>query len=195
MIAGAADLIRRRGLNATSVREVVRYTKTPRGSIGHHFPNGRQQLIEEAIQFAGDGCTAPLRKLVIHRGTVAGLRAFVDLFRQTLIDSNFEAGCPVVAVAVEQYIGEDGNPDTEIQNRLLEMANGIFEEWQGILRSSLRKEGVSTRKAQRLATLIVSAVEGTLALCRASHSTRPLDDVQSELELLLSSVIPDRFEE
>jgi len=48
MVAGAADLMSRRGVNATSMREVVRHTGTPRGSIGHHFPGGKQQLIEIA---------------------------------------------------------------------------------------------------------------------------------------------------
>lgn len=31
MVAGAADLVSRRGVNATSLREVVRHTGTPRG--------------------------------------------------------------------------------------------------------------------------------------------------------------------
>ena len=31
MVAGAADLMSRRGVNATSMREVVRHTGTPRG--------------------------------------------------------------------------------------------------------------------------------------------------------------------
>ena len=45
MIAGAADLMSRLGVNATSMRDVVRHTATPRGSIGHHFPDGKRQLI------------------------------------------------------------------------------------------------------------------------------------------------------
>ena len=53
MIAGAADLMSRRGVNATSMRDVVRHTATPRGSISHHFPDGKRQLIAEAVVFAG----------------------------------------------------------------------------------------------------------------------------------------------
>ena len=53
MVAGAADLMSRRGVNATSLRDVVRHTNTPRGSLGHHFPRGKQQLIEDALMFAG----------------------------------------------------------------------------------------------------------------------------------------------
>src|SRR3989442_12575770 len=104
MVAGAADLMSRRGVHATSLREVVRHTGTPRGSIGHHFPRGKLQLIEDAIVFAGAQVSGPLEHLTRERGAVAGLRAFIALWRQTLEKSRFQAGCPVLAVAVEQLV-------------------------------------------------------------------------------------------
>ena len=63
MVAGAADLMSRRGVNATSLRDVVRHTGTPRGSLGHHFPRGKQQLIEDALVFAGKQVSGPLAHL------------------------------------------------------------------------------------------------------------------------------------
>src|SRR5882757_2836068 len=99
MVAGAAHLMSRRGMNATSMREVVRHTGTPRGSIGHHFPRGKLQLIEDAITFAGARISGPLEHLTRQRGAVAGLRAFIALWRQTLERTKFQAGCPVLAVA------------------------------------------------------------------------------------------------
>lgn len=189
MVAGAVDLIRRRGVNATSVREVVRHTDTPRGSIRHHFPDGKLQLVEEAVVLAGREVSLPLEKLMADQGAVAGLSAFVGLWRHSLESSSFDAGCPVLAVAVEQYIGEDGNPQPEAGQRLLELADAIFKDWQRILEASLQKDGVSPVRARRLASLIISSVEGTVAMCRAARSTAPLDDVCSELEMALSAAI------
>jgi AcrR family transcriptional regulator len=189
MVAGAADLIRRRGMNATSVREVVRYTDTPRGSIGHHFPGGKQQLVEDAVTYAGQEVSGPLEKLVAEHGAVAGLRTFIELWRNVLESTRYEAGCPVLAVAVEQYVGDDGTPNAKIQQRLLDLARKIFDDWQRILSTSLRKEGITPARARRLAALVVSSVEGTVALCRAARSAQALNDVQLELELALSSAI------
>jgi len=189
MVAGAADLIRRRGVNATSVREVVRHTDTPRGSIGHHFPRGKQQLVEDAVTHAGQEVSGPLEQLVTEHGAVAGLRAFIELWRNVLESSKYEAGCPVLAVAVEQYLSDDGTPNMTVQHRLLELAREIFDHWQRILSVSLRKEGVTPARARRLAALVVSSVEGTVALCRAARSSQPLNDVAMELELALSSAI------
>jgi len=176
------------------VIEVVRHTGTPRGSIGHHFPRGKQELIEDALVFAGKQVSGPLEHLTQSRGAVAGLRAFVALWRQTLERTKFQAGCPVLAVAVEQYVNDatekDGEPDEAAQQRLLDLANGVFADWQRIMFTALRREGVAPARARRLAALVIASTEGTVAMCRAARSAQPLDDVGQELELVLSSALP-----
>ncbi|KRR20825.1 TetR family transcriptional regulator [Bradyrhizobium lablabi] len=193
MVAGAADLMSRRGVNATSMREVVRHTGTPRGSISHHFPRGKQQLIEDAVVFAGRTVSGPLEHLVQSRGAIAGLRTFIGLWRQTLEKSKFEAGCPVLAVAVEQYVNDatekDGAPDEAAQQHLLDLADGVFADWQRIMFTALRREGVAPVRARRLAALVIASTEGTVAMCRAARSAQPLEDVRQELELVLSSAL------
>lgn len=192
MVAGAADLIRRRGVNATSVREVVRHTDTPRGSIGHHFPQGKLQLVEEALAYAGQEVSVPLRKLINDKGVIGGLQAFIGLWRTVLLETRCAAGCSVLAVAVEEYIGEDGNSDPDAQKRLMELANDIFHDWQFSIFASLVHEGVAEARARSLSLLVVSAVEGSVALCRAACSVEPLDEVSAELNLVLSAAIVSR---
>ena len=193
MVAGAADLMSRRGVNATSMRDVVRHTGTPRGSISHHFPRGKQQLIEDAIVFAGKQVSGPLQHLTQDRGAIAGLREFIALWRKTLERSKFQAGCPVLAVAVEQFVNDaterDGRPDAAAQGRLLDLADGVFADWQRIMVRALRREGVPPVRARRLAALVIASTEGTVAMCRAARSAQPLEDVRQELELVLSAAI------
>ena len=193
MVAGAADLMSRRGVNGTSMRDVVRHTGTPRGSIGHHFPRGKQQLIEDAIVFAGTQVSGPLAHLTRDRGAIAGLREFIALWRKTLEKSKFQAGCPVLAVSVEQFVNDaterDGKPDEAAQDRLLDLADGVFADWQRIMFDALRREGVTPARARRLAALVIASTEGTVAMCRAARSAQPLEDVRQELELVLSAAI------
>jgi len=54
MIAGAASLLARRGMGATSFSEVLAATGAPRGSLYHHFPGGKDELMAEATRYAGD---------------------------------------------------------------------------------------------------------------------------------------------
>jgi AcrR family transcriptional regulator len=54
MILSAAALLREYGASATSIDQVLAHSGAPRGSVYHHFPGGRTQLIDEAVALAGD---------------------------------------------------------------------------------------------------------------------------------------------
>ncbi|MFI7708077.1 TetR/AcrR family transcriptional regulator [Nonomuraea sp. NPDC049480] len=179
IIIGAADLIRRRGLAGSTVRDLAAHSGAPLGSTYHYFPRGKQQLAAEAVRFAGDLVTRVLER-ELQAGPVAGLRAFLALWRQTVIDSDFGAGCPVLAVAVEEPPRE-GDPEA------ITAAAEVFTRWEGLLAASLRERGTAPGDAARLATLIVAAVEGTVAMCRAKRDIQPLDDVAAQLEILLDA--------
>ena len=50
MVAGAVKLLAQRGLQATSFSSVLAETSAPRGSIYHHFPGGKEELVSAAIE-------------------------------------------------------------------------------------------------------------------------------------------------
>ncbi|MGV9611132.1 TetR/AcrR family transcriptional regulator [Nocardia xishanensis] len=179
MVAGAADMLRRRGLNATSVRELAKHSGAPLGSTYHYFPGGKAQLAAEAVRFA-DAIT--VRKLAkeLSAGPVAGLRAFVDMWRKVVLDSDFRAGCPVLAVSVEDQPDEDDEPRRA--------AAEAFDRWTVLLTDSLRAHGATEDAAQRTATLIVASIEGTVAMCRAQRSIDALDKTADALESVVRAV-------
>lgn len=191
MVAGAMDLMRRRGVTATSFREVVRHTDTPRGSIGHHFPGGKQQLIEEALHFAGEQVGGPLQHALRSKGAVAGLRSFIQWWARLLEANAYEVGCPVLAVAVEPYVGDrpDAEADRAGQQQILDVAQEVFSAWQSILAAQLRSEGVPAARAKRLSTFCIATMEGAIALCRVARSGQPLEQIRLELELMLQAAI------
>jgi len=180
IVIGAADLLARRGLTATSVRELAKHSSAPLGSTYHYFPGGKQQLAGEAVRYAGDTVSRALTKRLA-AGPVEGLRAFLALWRKIVIDSDFRAGCPVLAVAVEE-------PDGDTTEAVTAAAE-VFAEWQQLLSDSLAAYGATPAQARQVATLIVAAVEGTVGMCRAQRDIRPLDDVARQLESLVTSVI------
>src|ERR1700756_295552 len=85
MVAGAAELIRERGLTATSMRDVVEFTGTPRGSLSHYFPGGKAELAREAVFQASQEVELALSRELRARGPVGGLRSFLALWRNLLV--------------------------------------------------------------------------------------------------------------
>ena len=95
------------------------HSNTPRGSIAHHFPGGKRQLLEAAVDHAGREVSEPLAQLLDKHGPLQGLEMFVALWRKTLEETAFQAGCAVLAVAVEPYTCDQrGELDTELEAQI-----------------------------------------------------------------------------
>src|SRR5256714_13672453 len=176
MIVSAALLLREKGLTGTSFGDVIDHSGAPRGSIYHHFPDGKAQLVEEAVQYAGSYVAESIESA----DPIEALRGFTKAWRKTLERSDFRAGCPVVAVAVEAH---NDAP------RLAGAAAGAFKTWQEALASLLERSGVERGRARSLATTTVAGIEGAVVICRAQHDIAPLEDVSAELETMLKTAL------
>jgi TetR/AcrR family transcriptional repressor of lmrAB and yxaGH operons len=67
MIESAVTLLALHGLAGTAFRGVVERSGAPRGSIYHHFPNGKDQLLEAAIEVGGATARGARHNLDRHR--------------------------------------------------------------------------------------------------------------------------------
>jgi AcrR family transcriptional regulator len=179
MIRSAAVLIRERGVEATSFADVIDHSGAPRGSIYHHFPGGKAQLVEEATRYAGDVIAAGLAAALAEDDPVAAVRGFVAGWTAILRDSDCDAGCPVVAVTV------DPRPSPAARDA----AGAAFVRWEDQVAGALRERGVRRGRARSLATLAVASIEGAVVLARAQRSTKPLERVGGELEALLGEAL------
>lgn len=171
--------MRERGATATTLDEVLARSSAPRGSVYHHFPGGRTQLVEEALHAAGGSVAALIGAAGADATPVETFDTFVRAWRRQLADSDYRAGCPVLAVAIE---ANEDSPE------LARAAAEAFADWQSALSELLRRHGATAARARRLATLVVAAVEGAVALGRTERSLRPLDDVARELRPLLAAI-------
>ena len=171
MIRTTALLVRERGIEATSFSDVIEASGAPRGSIYHHFPGGKSQLIAEATEWSGAAIASGLERALAGGDPVAAMHAFIDVWRGVLTETNFDAGCPVVAASVESA----ANPGAR------EAAAAAFIAWEEALAGALEESGAEPDRAGSLATLIVAAIEGAIVQCRALRSLDPLDRVEREL--------------
>jgi TetR/AcrR family transcriptional regulator, lmrAB and yxaGH operons repressor len=177
MLVSSVELLRERGAGAVTVDAVLSRSQAPRGSVYHHFPGGRSEIMAEALLLAGEGINAIIEQASA-LGSIAVLRRFGRFWNQVLLDSDFSAGCPVVSVAV------GGSPDDQhLQPTVAE----IFQRWQQALAEAIIADGVNPQRARRLATMAVAAIEGAIILCRVHRSTTPLDDVIAEFGSLIAS--------
>jgi TetR/AcrR family transcriptional repressor of lmrAB and yxaGH operons len=169
MVASAVDLLARRGLQATSFSEVLQHSGAPRGSVYHHFPEGKDQMIGAALGAAGDRA---IDLLDLKAGAPAEEIAtwFLHIWREVLIRGKFEAGCAVLAVAVAADSPE-----------LLKQTARVFRTWRRRLAELLEQGGLAADDAARFAATLVASSEGAVVLARAEQSLEPFDLVAEQL--------------
>jgi AcrR family transcriptional regulator len=166
-------------VEATSFSKVLEHSGAPRGSIYHHFPGGKAQLVEDATRYAGDMVAEVFSEALTRGDPIAGVQAVADFWRNILYDSDFSAGCPVLAAAV----GGDSLPGAR------DAARDAFQGFQDLHFQLLRRAGVPPDRARSLAAIAVSAIEGAIILARAQRSNAPLDRVLDELHTLFGDAL------
>ncbi len=185
MVISAALLIRERGAQPTAIADVLEHSGAPRGSAYHYFPGGRTQLLCEAIDYAGEYIAARIAD------AKSGLDVLDDLianYRRQLVRSEYRAGCPVVAVAVEA-----GDPDKQEQaTPVIDRAAAVFARWTDLIAQRLVADGVSAPRADELAMLSTTAIEGAIVVARASRDLKPLDLVHGQLRDLVQAELSER---
>jgi TetR/AcrR family transcriptional regulator, lmrAB and yxaGH operons repressor len=169
MVAGAARLLAFRGLQETSFSEVLELTGAPRGSIYHHFPDGKDQLIASAIDLAGSNAMAAI-DLASGRPAKDITAHFLGMWREVLVRSEFKAGCSVLAVTIAT-----DSPD------LLDHAATVFRTWRVRLAELLQTGGLKRAEASRFAAILIAGSEGAVVLSRAERSIEAFELVAEQL--------------
>lgn len=190
MVASAAELIRRHGASATTIDRVLADSEAPRGSVYHHFPGGRAQLVAEAVAYASVHGAAPLPGTVptppgdgpnpALPDPLAVLDGIVETWRRRLTASDFRAGCTVLAVAVE---GDGQLPEAYAA------AGEALTTWRTRLTDLLVGHGAPASEATNLATLAVASIEGAIILCRTDASLVPLETTATYLHDLFAAAL------
>ena len=177
MIERTVVLLAKHGLEGTSFSRILEESGAPRGSLYHHFPGGKDELVLEAIAFSGGQAMAVLAHLAGKPAREVA-QAFIGLWRQVLTRSDFGAGCAVAAVTVAAQTPA-----------LRDRAGEIFRTWRHRLANLLVDGGVSATQAPTLAAALISACEGGVILARAERTMEPFDLVTAaQLEAIAAAV-------
>ncbi|WP_372662810.1 TetR/AcrR family transcriptional regulator [Amycolatopsis kentuckyensis] len=176
MLESARRLFAEQGPAATGVLQVLAEAEAPRGSLYHHFPAGKGQLVAEALTLAAAETTERLRALLADAtDDVEALRRYGQELAVTLESSGWRLGCPVSTATLELAAQEPG---------VREICAAAYRDWAGLLAERFARTRPAT-EAGRLATAVVAGLEGALLMARAEQSAQPIFDTVGVLGSLL----------
>ena len=162
LLATAAKLFRRKGYHAVGLTELLAEAKAPKGSLYHHFPNGKPDLALAAANWASDHMRSVLddsfRKAAsFEDGATTLCHKLAKLFDLT----GQQDGCPISSILV----GDSTNAAFQGQ------AQTLYATWSDDVVAHAKRLGVPEAEAKRQVEHLFLLLQGAWLMARARRSS------------------------
>ena len=183
IIRKAAPIFNQRGYDGAALSDLMRATGLEKGGIYRHF-SSKEALAAEAFDYAWrETFDSRIQDLNTISNSVDRLKRLVANFveRRGVIPG----GCPLLNTAIDT---DDGN------SVLRERARKALRGWSSYL-SSMVSAGIKAREirpqidAKKLATLIISSLEGAVMVYRLERNEEALRAVRGHLDSYLETEV------
>lgn len=179
-IATTCALMEQQGFHATGLNQIIKESGAPKGSLYYYFPEGKDELAEAAIAWAGETLAAHIRTTLTEAGDAASIiQSFVEGIATAVERSGFRSGGPLTTVAMETATTNE---------RLNRACRDAYTLLQAAFAAKLVADGYTQAQAESLATFITAAIEGGIILCRTYHTGAPLRLVAEQVGQLLQNI-------
>ena len=186
IVAEAARLFNQHGFEGGSISELMEATGLEKGGIYRHF-SSKEDLAVEAFDYAWNAASSTrMHDLDATPNRVDRLKRFIANFVERR--PSVPGGCPLLNTAID---ADDGNPV------LRQRARQALQQWRDRLREIIRT-GIERKEIRRgvdpgkLATLIISSLEGALMVSRLEGNRDALLQARSHLYTHLDNAVCQR---
>ena len=183
MVFSASQLLRLGGVAAVGMRETAAQARAPRGSLQHYFPGGKEQVVNEAVDWAGRYAASRVPRFITALEDPSPSTLFAAMAQQwtdEMAVAGTLAGCPVAAATADCAQSTESTRTAAAQ---------AFARWRASVAEALTGMDVPPMRAQALATLMVSTLEGAILIARAERSPGALATVVQELGPVLDAAV------
>ena len=171
LIEVAMELFYQQGFHATGLAQILKQAEVNSGSLYHFFDSKEELLLavlDRYRQLMWPVLLQPAFEPV--EDPVERIFALLGLYRQGLVMTDCTAGCPIGNLALEL---KDFHP--KAHRKVAENFEGWRQAVRGCLDEAAGRFPAGT-DTDRLATFILTTMEGGVMQSRAYRSLQPFDD-------------------
>jgi TetR/AcrR family transcriptional repressor of nem operon len=183
IIRKAAPIFNQRGYDGAALSDLMKATGLEKGGIYRHF-DSKEQLAAEAFDYAWrETLDARIHDLDTISNTVDRLKQLVANFveRRGIIPG----GCPLLNTAVDT---DDGN--SVLRERARKALHGWRKYVIAVVNAGIEAKEIRPKvDPSKLATLIISSLEGAIMVYRLERTEEALRTVQAHLDSYLEAEV------
>jgi AcrR family transcriptional regulator len=164
MIEAAIRLLRGSGLTGAGINQVIAASGAPKGSMYHHFPGGKMELAQAALERYGERVAERLAADMAGPAPAAEkIRGIFSNSAKALAHGQYARGCGIGAVTLDL---------DEETVQLAPVCARVLASWHAAIAGGL-KEIPEPRRGE-LARFVVTSLQGAQIQSRAARDHRTL---------------------
>lgn len=181
----AEDLIYRRGYHATSIGDIARSARVPKGSLYNHF-KGKEDLASCLLDRYGERALAKLQSRLGKNGEPPSKLVYrlMDHYIRSYRKHGYRHGC-----SLGSRLNEVADTDPVLSRKIVK----ILDAWASVLEDRFREWGKNhgrkdiSRAAPHLARTVQATMQGALLQMKGKRNPAPLRDARDTLKVLLEA--------
>ncbi|HWS22917.1 MAG TPA: TetR/AcrR family transcriptional regulator [Anaerolineales bacterium] len=172
-------LMEKRGYCGTGLNEIIQNSGAPKGSLYYYFPDGKEQIASEVAIRAGEIIAQRIRDMSkIYSEPSEVIFEFLKQIAKKMEENDFHSGSTITMMAMES-VTQSKRINQACQEAYLTIINALKE--------LLMDGGVEAERAQGMAEIIISAIEGGIILSRTFQSPDYIRRVADRIKQMLNS--------
>lgn len=178
IIQTAAYLFQLQGYHATGLNQIIKESKSPRGSVYYHFPNGKEELAIEAVKYTGRSVEEQIKESMAQiLDPVEAIQHFISVISSQFDDPENVKGIPVGLLASETALISEPLRCTCVE---------VFKSWANVFAKKLIQHGFEAEEAEQLGMTINSMIEGGIMFSLAHKDKQPLLLISNQIPFIVS---------
>ncbi|MCC5814054.1 MAG: TetR/AcrR family transcriptional regulator, partial [Leptospira sp.] len=155
VVITGGNLLTRQGYHGTGINQIVEESQTPKGSLYHNFPSGKDQIVIESLIYSTGEWFEKLDSILNKASNPSdAIIKICKFLADDLAKSNWENGCPIATVTLEV-----ASQKPAIQ----EISQKHWKRWEEKIHNYLKDNKVKSTSPE-LVNLIITSIEGSLLL-------------------------------
>ncbi|MGJ9382783.1 TetR/AcrR family transcriptional regulator [Salipaludibacillus sp. CF4.18] len=173
----ASKLFQVQGYHATGLNQIIKESGSPKGSIYYHFPEGKEQIALEAVEYTGKIVRKQLNKtLTASADPIEALQSVVQHLVDHLGHPEDVEGVPIGLIALETC---------SMSEKLRKACSDAFTSWQRLFADKLIENGFKQDRARELGILLQCTLEGALTVSVTQDNSEPLRILKEQIPLII----------
>ncbi len=162
ILTAAFRLFRKHGYNGVGIQEILKEAQAPKGSLYHHFPDGKEQIGVAVVGQVTAGIIALLEHSPAH-STADALSVMGKQMAATIERTNHE-----ICSLFTGFLAE--------RNASPQLGAAVAESYRALTEAlcvRLRADGLPAKQALERATAVVILLEGGATIAQAQRDVAP----------------------